>query len=365
MTRTTFKILLVCLVAFCGGNALAATLSFSGSPTSIAVGGQTTLSWSSTGATSCTASGAWSGSKAVSASGTVSNLLATGTYTLTCTGTSGSASQAVTVTVTTPTSGAQTYFYFSSAHDALSVLSTAQAKATLAKYTNVIVGIDAGGDTASTDFLSRVQTLRAQGWRLHVYLEGPGGPTGNSWSPDECLRIQNAAKIYVSKPVPVGDHCQDDNADWMKEWNQTGFFKQLQQQLSDLQPLGVESVEVDNLYRAGYGDGLNPLSEFIIRFNNGKAANNPIKLLLKNIGTSAELDALLAASPRTAIAGYMILEEDLKNQWCALQSTGKKYGIVAAFSWSTFDYHAETDSSGKDLVLAGPSQSERQSFSCN
>lgn len=267
--------------------------------------------------------------------------------------------------VLTPTSSNQTYFYFSSGHDPLTVLTTSQAKATLAKYTNVIAGIDAGGNTSSTEFLSRVQNLRAQGWRLHIYLEGPGGPTGNSWSADECLRVQNAAKLYVSNSVPVGDHCQDDNANWMKEWNQTGFFKQLQQQLIDLQPLGVESVEVDNLYRAGYGDGAKPISDFIVRFNNGKSANNTIKLLLKNIGSPAELDAILGASPRAAIADYMILEEDLKNQWCALQNTGKKYGIVAAFSWNTFDYHAETDSDGKDLVLSGPAQSQRQSFGCS
>ena len=264
----------------------------------------------------------------------------------------------------TPTTGAPTYFYFSSGNDAPSVLGTAQAKAALAKYTQVIAGIDAVGDTASSDFLSQAQKLRAQGRQLHVYLEGPGGPTGNSWSPDECLRVQNAAKIYVSKRVPVGDHCQNDNADWMKEWNQTGFFKQLQQQLSDLQPLNVESVEVDNLYRAGYAKGLKPLSEFITRFSNAKAANNPIKLLLKNIGSPAEIDALLAASPRAAIADYMILEEDLKSQWCSLQKTAQKYGITTAFSWSTFDYHAETDNNGKDLVLAGPTQSERQSFGC-
>ena len=263
-----------------------------------------------------------------------------------------------------PALGAQTYFYFSSGYDAFGVLGTAKGNGTLAKYTNVIAGIDAGGVTTSSDFSSRAQKLRAQGWRLHVYLEGPGGPTGSSWGKDECSRVQAAAKIYGSKPVPAGDTCGNDNADWMKEWNQTGFFKQLQQQLTDLQPLGVESVEVDNLYRAGYADGLKPLSGFITRFNNGKAANNPIKLLLKNIGSPAELDALLAASPRAAIADYMILEEDLKNQWCALQSSGKKYGITAAFSWNTSDYHAETDSTGKDQVLTGPLKIERQSFSC-
>lgn len=257
-----------------------------------------------------------------------------------------------------------TYFYFSSGHEALTALTTNQAKAALTKYTNVIAGIDARDSTSSPEFLSRVRNLRAQGWRLHVYLEGPGGPTGSSWSADECARVQNAAKRYVSKSVPVGDSCQDDNAEWMKEWNQTGFFYQLQQQLIDLQPLGVESVEVDNLYRAGYGTAAKPLSDFIVRFNNGKAADNSIRLLLKNVGSPDELDAILAASPRAAIANYMILEEDLKDQWCALQSAGKKYGIVAAFSWNTFDYHAETDSSGKDLVLSGPAQGQRQGVIC-
>ena len=207
--------------------------------------------------------------------------------------------------------------------------------------------------------------MRTNGWRLHVYLEGPGGPTGSTWAPDECQRVQAAARIYVSVPVPASDRCQDDNAAWMREWNQTGFFRQLQQQLIELQPLGVDSVEVDNLSRAGYGDGAaQTLSDFIIRFNNGKAANNTIKLLLKNIATPAELDALVAASPRSAIADYMILEEGFQNQWCALQSRARQYGIVAAFSWSTFDYHAETDNSGTDLVLAGPEQSSRQRFVC-
>lgn len=49
------------------------------------------------------------------------------------------------------------------------------------------------------------------------------------------------------------------------------------------------------LFRDGYAEDLKPLSGFVIRFNNGKADNNPIKLLQKNIGSPAELDALLAA----------------------------------------------------------------------
>ena len=58
------------------------------------------MTWSSTNATSCTASGAWSGAKATSGSTSTGPLAATSTYTLTCTGAGGSASQSATVTVT-------------------------------------------------------------------------------------------------------------------------------------------------------------------------------------------------------------------------------------------------------------------------
>jgi hypothetical protein len=57
------------------------------------------LSWSSTNATSCTASGAWSGTKAISGTASTGGLTANETYTLTCTGTGGSATQSATVTV--------------------------------------------------------------------------------------------------------------------------------------------------------------------------------------------------------------------------------------------------------------------------
>lgn len=77
----------------------APTAHFSATPASVASGGSSTLNWSSTNATACTASGAWSGAKAVSGSQTLTNLLATGTYTLTCTGPGGSVAPAVTINV--------------------------------------------------------------------------------------------------------------------------------------------------------------------------------------------------------------------------------------------------------------------------
>jgi hypothetical protein len=264
-----------------------------------------------------------------------------------------------------PTPGGPSYFYFSSSNDAASALTTATAKSELGRYSNVVAGIDAGGDTQSPDFRSQAQQLKALGYRLHVYLEGPGGPTGSSWSSDECARVHAAAKLYVSATVPSGDACQNDAAAWMVEWNQTGFFKQLQQQLVDLQPLGVESVEVDNLYRAGYGAGYSPLAEFVQRFGSGKALNNPVKLLLKNVGSGPELDAILATAPRSAIADFMIVEEDFKSNWCAIAQASKLHAITTVFSWDTSDYHAEAGVDGKDLVLAGPLQTERSAFSCH
>ena len=75
----------------------APTVAFSANPTSIASGKVSTMTWSSTNATSCTAAGGWSGTKATSGTLVVSPTSTT-TYTLTCTG-SGGTSPAASTTV--------------------------------------------------------------------------------------------------------------------------------------------------------------------------------------------------------------------------------------------------------------------------
>ncbi len=77
---------------------LAPTVSLAASPVSVMPGVASTLTWSSTNATSCTASGGWAGAKATSGSLSVSPTVTT-TYTLTCTGAGGTTAQSVTVTV--------------------------------------------------------------------------------------------------------------------------------------------------------------------------------------------------------------------------------------------------------------------------
>ena len=81
-------------------NSPAPTVSISANPAQVSANGSSTLTWSASNATSCTASGAWTGTKAVSGSQGVGPLTTNKTYTLSCTGAGGSASKSTTVTVT-------------------------------------------------------------------------------------------------------------------------------------------------------------------------------------------------------------------------------------------------------------------------
>ena len=88
------------------------TVTFNASPNSVTSGQSSTLTWSTTNATSCTASGAWSGSKSTSGSTSTGALTSSSTYTLSCTGSGGTTQASTTVSVsgggTMTTSGSLT-----------------------------------------------------------------------------------------------------------------------------------------------------------------------------------------------------------------------------------------------------------------
>jgi hypothetical protein len=91
-------------------SASAPTATFSVTPTSLSSGQSAALTWSSTGATGCTASGGWSGAEPTSGTSVSTGALSkTTSFTLVCSGPGGSTTpQTVTVTVTgtvTPPSG--------------------------------------------------------------------------------------------------------------------------------------------------------------------------------------------------------------------------------------------------------------------
>lgn len=75
------------------------TLAFSASPTSVTAGGTSTLTWEATNVSSCTASGGWNGSRAVSGSQSVGPLASSTSFTLSCSGPSGNVSKTVDVSV--------------------------------------------------------------------------------------------------------------------------------------------------------------------------------------------------------------------------------------------------------------------------
>jgi hypothetical protein len=78
------------------------TVTFAASPATVVVGTATQLTWSSTDATQCVATGAWNGSKAASGTETTATLSSQTTFTLDCTGPGGTANKQVTVGVSQP-----------------------------------------------------------------------------------------------------------------------------------------------------------------------------------------------------------------------------------------------------------------------
>lgn len=105
-----FRLVLVLLFAFallCGvplAFAETPTVTISATPKKVFIGQPFVLSWTSAGATSCTAGGDWSGSEPTSGSTTITPSAAGSlSYSLTCTSTGGTATATVKDTVSTPT----------------------------------------------------------------------------------------------------------------------------------------------------------------------------------------------------------------------------------------------------------------------
>src|SRR5882672_1720483 len=100
------------LVSGCGGGsgggssapAAPPVLKISLTPSTIAAGQSSLLTWSETGASECSASGAWTGAVATAGSQNVTQVSAGSyTYTVTCSGAGGSTAKSATLTVQVPT----------------------------------------------------------------------------------------------------------------------------------------------------------------------------------------------------------------------------------------------------------------------
>ncbi len=77
----------------------APTISITANPSTVTSGSRTLIRWSTTNATACTASGAWTGAKPLSDAKNTGWMLTDSVFGLTCTGPGGTASRTATVTV--------------------------------------------------------------------------------------------------------------------------------------------------------------------------------------------------------------------------------------------------------------------------
>ncbi len=77
----------------------APVITLAATPSAVPGNGTTTLTWSALGATSCTASGGWTGSRAISGTEVSAVIASAATFTLTCVGSGGSSSRSVDVTI--------------------------------------------------------------------------------------------------------------------------------------------------------------------------------------------------------------------------------------------------------------------------
>lgn len=80
--------------------AAAPTVSLTSATTNLNSGAATTLTWSTTNASSCSASGGWNGSRSLSGSQSTGPVNANTTYSLTCSGAGGTAVSMITISVT-------------------------------------------------------------------------------------------------------------------------------------------------------------------------------------------------------------------------------------------------------------------------
>jgi hypothetical protein len=88
----------------------APTVNLTPSPMSVVSGGSTTLTWTSTNATSCVASGGWTGNKGTNGNMTIGSITAATAFTLTCNGAGGAGSATANVTVMQAVGSYQTDF---------------------------------------------------------------------------------------------------------------------------------------------------------------------------------------------------------------------------------------------------------------
>lgn len=237
--------------------------------------------------------------------------------------------------------------YFTFASDANIVLKQ-NLKPIAEKFNgNIMLGGDASYPFVSDEFkqiMAKANSLKA---KKHVYLEGPGGPTGSTGiASDECDRmIARAKKVNIT----IDRNNCSNGSKWIKKWNDDGWWLSLISEVKYFHKnYGVTSIEVDNLYRAGI-ESPETVLVFLKDFQAEMKKNNlPVSVLVKNL-TVSDLNILAkeinSSKPdrllRSTLTDFMISEEDFSDQWTSITKAAAKIGIKMLKSQDTNDYQAK------------------------
>lgn len=211
---------------------------------------------------------------------------------------------------------------------------------------NFLVGGDSGYPDVSSEFIQVMKKANQWGAKKHVYLEGPGGPTGSGGiAGDECNRMIKRARAVG---ITIDRNNCTSNSQWLKTWNAKGWWQSTLLEAKYFHSKHqVSSLEIDNLYRAGV-ESSTSLVQFIRKYQKEMAAAGiPVTLMLKNT-TVANLTAILkdinSTDPlriqRSVLTDFAISEEFYKKDWSAIKAASKRIGISTVTSANTNNYQA-------------------------
>jgi hypothetical protein len=211
---------------------------------------------------------------------------------------------------------------------------------------NFMLGGDAGYPNVGSEFVQIMNKAKSFGAKKHVYLEGPGGPTGDSGiAGDECDRMMARAQ---GVGIPLDRRNCSNGSSWIRKWNATGWWVSTIKEIKYFNTkYGATSFEIDNLYRAGVESSSSVLA-FLKRFQAAKVANKlDVTLMLKNLTVddlallkrdidSGRADRLL----RSTVTDFMISEEGFSGEWSAIGRAAKAIGVKMLKSTNTNNYQA-------------------------
>ncbi len=222
--------------------------------------------------------------------------------------------------------------YFMFASKTLSVDAIRKAKA---KYGRVLVGFDAGGIPMSGEIEGdSFAVARDLGAELEIYVEGPGGKTGDSWDPGEVARVKAAAKS-------VGIDVREKG--WRpKHWDIHGWKSYTFTQFAYYRGIGFNAGEIDNLDRVIKSP--EALVAFYREYAERQLAGELPQLVMKNISVedmTAVVEAIKASVlPRRMFSDFHIFECGDTDDWKPVDDISSPLGIRTVPSRDTQNYDA-------------------------